>query len=296
MNAMQPQKQLVLVTGATGKQGGAVSRELLANGYPVRAMTRRPESPPARELARLGAEVGAGDLDDAASLRRAADGAWGVFAVQNTWEAGVEREEEQGQRLAQIAREAKVEHYVYSSVGSAHRKTGVPHFENKSRVEAEVRRLAFPSFTILRPVFFMENFASPWFLPALQQGRLEMAIRPETVVQMIAVQDIGKYGLWAFERQAELNGREVDIAGDEHTMPQVADILGRAMGKKLKFVQTPIEEVRKFSDDYAIMLEWFDRVGYDADIEAIAQESGIRPTRLAEWAATIQWAPEAMAR
>ena len=111
--------RVVLVTGATGSQGGAVARELLAKGWKVRALTRKPDSDGAKALAKLGAEVVTGDLDDAASLQRALTGAWGVWAVQNTWEAGVEKEEDQGKRLAKLAREVGVRHFVYSSVGSA---------------------------------------------------------------------------------------------------------------------------------------------------------------------------------
>jgi uncharacterized protein YbjT (DUF2867 family) len=288
-------KDLILITGATGKQGGAVGHELLAKGHKVRAMTRRPDSPEAKALAKLGAEVVRGDLDDAASLERAVAGAWGVFGIQNTWEAGVEREEEQGLRLAEVARKGGVQHYVYSSVGSAHLETGIPHFDNKARVEEKVRSLGFPSYTILRPVFFMDNFASPWFLPALQQGQLMMGVKPETVLQMIAVRDIGKYGLWAFEQHAKLNRREVDLAGDQLTLPAAASVLGRALGREVKFVQVPIEEARKFSEDWATMLEWFDRVGYSADIQGTAKESGIRPTTLADWAGSFQWAAAAPA-
>jgi uncharacterized protein YbjT (DUF2867 family) len=279
----------VLVTGATGKQGGEVARELLARGYRVHAMTRKPEAEKAQELARLGAEIVQGDLDDQASIARALRGAWGTFAVQNTWEAGVEKEEAQGKSFAKAARDAGVQHFVYTSVASAHRKTGIPHFENKWRIEETVRALRFPSSVVIRPVFFMENFLSPGFKPGIDAGKLMMAIRPDTVLQMIAVQDIGKYGRWAFDEHAKLNGRAIDIAGDAHTMPEAALILSKAVGKPVEFVQQPIAEVRKFSEDYAIMLEWFDRVGYDADIEGTARESGIRPTSLAQWAAAAGW-------
>lgn len=282
-------EHLILVTGATGHQGGAVARELLASGHRVRAMTRHPDSPAALEVARLGAELVTGDFDDAASLERAVAGAWGVFSVQNTWEVGVEREEVQGKRFAEVARRGGIQHFVYTSVASAHRKSGIPHFENKSRIEDTVRALGFPSHTILRPVFFMENLTSPNFLPAIQQGHLAISIRPDTVLQMIAVRDIGKYGLLAFERSTEMNRREIDIAGDQHTMPQVAEILGRAIGKPLAFVQPPIEEVRKMSPDFAAMLEWFDRVGYDVDIPSNARMSGIPPTSLSDWAASVHW-------
>ena len=287
---MQAGNDLILVTGATGHQGGAVARELLAKGHKVRAMTRKPDSPAAKDLAQRGAEIVAGDLNDSASLERAVSGAWGAFAVQNTWEAGVEGEEEQGKRFAKIARDKGVKHLVYTSVASAHRQTGIPHFENKHRIEETVRGLGFPSHVIIRPVFFMENLLGPWFLPSIQQGQLLVGIKPNTVLQMIAVADIGKYGARAFERHDELNRREIDIAGDQLTMPETARILTEASRQKVEFVQAPIEEVRKGSADFAAMLEWFDRVGYNVDIEGIAKESGIRPTRFTEWAQAQQWA------
>ncbi len=286
---MATEERIILVTGATGQQGGATARELLARGHRVRILTRKPEGEKARALAAQGAEVVKGDFDNRASLERAFEGAWGVFAVQNTWEAGVEREEEQGKRVAKLAREAGVKHFVYTSVGSAHRKTGIPHFDNKWRIEETVRRAGFPSYTIVRPVFFMDNFVSQWFRPALRDGKLVTGIRPDTVLQMIAVRDIGKYTLRAFEKHEEMNGLEVDLAGDEHTMPQTAAILSKALGRPVEFVRTPIEEVRKWSEDYGTMLEWFDRVGYNADIGGLEKRFGIRPTKLAEWAASVRW-------
>lgn len=282
-------KDVILVTGATGKQGGAVARELLARGHAVRTMTRKPESEGAQAMGKLGAKIVPGDLDDPGSLARALDGAWGVFAVQNTWEAGVEGEESQGKRIAELAKKAGVQHYVYTSVGSAHRKTGIPHFDNKWRVEETVRGLRFPSYVILRPVFFMENFLSPWFKPGIDQGKLMIGIGPTTVLQMIAVRDIGKFGLQAFERHAELNGRAIDLAGDQRTMPDTVQVLSKATGTKIIFEQVPIAEVRKSSEDYALMLEWFDRVGYDVNISALEKQYGIKLLKLAEWATMQTW-------
>lgn len=286
---MNSKQDLVLVTGATGKQGGATARELLAKGARVRAMTRKPDGPEAQELRRLGAEVVAGDFDDDASLKRALQGAWGTFSVQNTWEVGVEREEEQGHRFAKLAKEAGIQHFVYTSVGSAHRATGIPHFENKRRIEQTVESLGFPSWVVLRPVFFMENLTSPWFLPSIQQGQLAVGMDPKTPLQMIAVRDIGKYGAWAFEQHAKLNGRSIDLAGDAHTMPETAKIIAAAAQYPVEFVRVPIEQVRQFSADFATMLEWFDAVGYDADIAKTSKESGIAPTTLEEWAKTAPW-------
>src|SRR5437762_8525371 len=168
--------KLVLITGATGNQGGATLRHLAQRGgFKLRALTRKPEGDAAKACTALGAEVVVGDLDDAASLERALAGAWGVYSVQNTWEAGVEREEAQGKRLAKLARVAGVEHFVYSSVGSAHKRTGIPHFDNKWRIEETVRGLRFPSHVILRPVFFMENLVAPY---SLQGSTLAWALGP----------------------------------------------------------------------------------------------------------------------
>jgi len=271
----------ILVTGATGKQGGALINELIGKEWNLRAMTRRTDGDAAKALRAAGVEVVYGDLDDPASLRAALDGAWGVFGVQNTWEAGVEREEEQGKRLAELAEGAGVQHYVYASVGSAHRNTGIPHFDNKWRVEETVRSLKFPSYVIYRPVFFMENLTTPWFLNG---DTIYSALESTTVLQMIAVADIGKYAARTFTDAERLNGRAFDIAGDAKTMPETAGILGRALGRTIKYVQIPLDEVRKGSEDFALMLDWFNKVGYDADIDGMAREFGIPPTRLEEWA------------
>src|SRR3990170_4436131 len=211
-------ERTVLITGATGKQGGATAGALAGKGFRLRAMTRKPESEAAQALAKAGVEIVKGDLDDAASLGKALEGAWGVFAVQNTWEAGVEKEEEQGKRIAEVARKKGVQHYVYSSVGSAHRKTGIPHFDNKWRVEETVRRLKFPSHVIIRPVFFMENLTSPWFLNG---DAIYTAMRPDLKLQMICVDDIGKYVARGFTNADKLNRREVDLASDAATMEDV---------------------------------------------------------------------------
>jgi uncharacterized protein YbjT (DUF2867 family) len=209
--------------------------------------------------------------------------------LQNTWEAGVDGEEEQGLRLADLARKADVQHYVYASVASADRGTGIPHFENKFRVEERVRSLRFPSHVVVRPVFFMENLLGPFLKPAIDQDRLEMAIKPTTSLQMIAVRDIGQYGALAFDLHNELNGDAIDIAGDELTMPEVAAVLSTVRGKGVHFVSPPIEQVRAMSEDYALMLEWFDEVGYDVDIAANAARFGVEPTRFVDWARRADW-------
>lgn len=277
-------KDLILVTGATGNQGGATIRHLAKEGrFALRAMTRKPDSDKAKALKALGVEVVTGDLDDAKSLENALSGAWGVYAVQNTWEAGVEKEEEQGKRIAKVARERGVQHYVYASVGSAHKATGIPHFDNKFRVEQVVKGLGFPSYTIVRPVFFMENLTSAWFLNG---DNLVTALAPTTKLQMIAADDTGRFGATAFLDAKKHANAEVDVAGDAITMVEAAEAVSSIVGRPITYQQIPIDAVRKNSEDMALMLEWFDKVGYSADIASLEKTWGIRPLTVAEWVKT----------
>ena len=274
-------ERTILITGVTGHQGGAVAQALQGSGFHLRGLTRTPNGERAAALTHQGTEIVKGDLNDDATLRSALAGAWGVFSVQNSWEAGLEREEAQGKRLATLAREAGVEHFVYTSVGSANKQTGIPHFDSKWHIEETVRALDFPSHVILRPVFFMENLLAPY---SLQGSTLAAALGPDTKLQMIAVNDIGWFGARAFIDAAALNRREIDIAGDIRTMPESAEILTEALARPVTFAQTPIEQVRQFSNDMALMFEWFERVGYSADIAGLEREFGRTLTKLPGWA------------
>ncbi len=255
----------VLVTGATGKQGGAVAHYLLKYGWKVRALTRSPEKVEAMILQSGGARIIKGDLDDPASLRTALSGVYGVFSVQNSWEHGVEKEVKQGMTIADESKRANVAHFIYSSVGSAHRNTGIPHFESKWKIEKYVRSTGLRT-TILRPAFFMENLLASDTLSSIVNGILSLGLDPEKPLQMIAVDDIGAFAALAFEDPDEYIGKDIDIAGDELTGLRMAEILGRVMERGIIYKQTPIEQIRAFSDDYAKMVEWFNAKGYIAGI------------------------------
>jgi uncharacterized protein YbjT (DUF2867 family) len=259
---------LIVVTGATGQQGGATARHLLAQGWRVRGMTRDPQSAAARALAAAGAEVVAGNMDDRSSLDRAFQGAYGVFSVQNFWLPGVgaEGEVRQGMAVAHAARAAGVRHFVYTSVGGAERKTGLSHFDSKWQIEETVRSLGLPA-TILRPVFFMENLASPMMGP--RDGVLANALKATTSLQMIAVDDIGAFAAMAFARPDEFIGQALELAGDALTMPQVAASLARATGQPVTFVELSVAQVAAFSKETADMMAWFNEHGYRADIAGL---------------------------
>ena len=151
---MATQSKVILVTGATGQQGGAVATALLTKGQKIRVMSRTPEK--AAALAQAGAEVVKGNLTNASELQAALRGVHGVFAMSTPFEAGMDQEVRQGIMMADAAKQAGIAHYVYTSVGSAHRNTGIPHFETKWKVEQHIRQIGLP-VTILRPVWLWQH-------------------------------------------------------------------------------------------------------------------------------------------
>ncbi|MBU6483107.1 MAG: NmrA/HSCARG family protein [Nitrospirae bacterium] len=227
---MATQSKLILVTGATGQQGGAVATALLAKGQKVRVMSRTPEK--ASALAKAGAEVVKGNLTNPSDLQAALRGVQGVFAMSTPFEAGMEAEVRQGIMLADAAKQAGITHYVYTSVGSAHRNTGIPHFESKWKVEQHIRQIGLPA-TILRPVWFMENFTT--FAKPSAQGVLMLPMKPARKLAMVALKDIGAFGAAAFLRPNDFLGQAIDLAGDDLTMSEAAALLTKAMADRSAF-------------------------------------------------------------
>jgi uncharacterized protein YbjT (DUF2867 family) len=167
---------IVLVTKATGRQGGSVAHQMLAQGWKLRALSRDPAGAAAKAVADQGVEVVRGDLEDPASLEAAIRGVYGVYSVQDFWAVGVKREVRQGKNLADAARKAGVAHFVYSSAGGAERNSGVDHFESKWEVEKHIRKLGLPA-TVLRPVAFMENYYIDQVEVGILKGKLMDPIR-----------------------------------------------------------------------------------------------------------------------
>ena len=262
----------IFVAGATGQQGGAVARHLLKHpGFTVRALTRDSAKASARALAQAGAQLVQGDLDDPASFERALDGAYGVFSVQNALEAGYDREVQQGKKLADAAKAAGVQHFVYSSVVSADRDTGIPHFESKWEIEQHIHQIELP-FTVLRPAFFMQNWHNYLREPILH-GTLPLPLSPQTPLQQISVEDIGAFAARAFEAPSKWLGKTVDLAGDEVTMIRMADLLTRAVGQRVSYVQIPWDQFRQNAgEEMTRMYRWFEDVGYHVDIAAVRRE------------------------
>jgi uncharacterized protein YbjT (DUF2867 family) len=264
--------KLILVTGATGQQGGAVARHVLKQpGFAVRALTRDSAKAAAEDLAEAGAEVYEGDLDNPASIRRALEGAWGVFSVQNFMEAGYEGEIRQGKAVAEAAKAAGVQHIVYSSVVSADQQTGLPHFESKWQIEQDVTHSGL-SYTILRPAFFMQNWYNYMREPILN-GTLALPLNQQTRLQQISIEDIGAIAAKAFQNSTKYSGRTIELAGEELTMQRVVETLSRVLARNVKYVQVDWDQFRQSAgEEMTKMYRWFNDVGYHVEIAALRKE------------------------
>jgi uncharacterized protein YbjT (DUF2867 family) len=285
---MSGEQRLVVVAGATGRQGGAVARQLLSQGqWRVRGLTRDPARLQARALADMGAEMVRADMEDRASLDRALEGAYGAFSMQNFWEAGYDAEVRQGRNLADAAAAAGVQHLIYNSVGGADRNTGIPHFESKWQVEQHLRTLGVPH-TVFRPVFFMENFNTSSHRDAILDGRLAFGLQPTTKLQMIAVDDIGAFVATAFASRETFLSRGIEIAGDELTLPEVAEHFAAVLGRRVEYVPRSLDDVRQENPEWAIMLEWFETRGYKANVEELRRmHPGLMP--FTQWLERSDW-------
>lgn len=284
-------KRRVLVTGATGTQGSEVVRALREHGHDVIALTRDANSDRAGTLKARGATVVAGDFADSDSLIRAADGVDTVFIMSTPFEAGTDAETQQGVTAINAAKTAGVGHVVFSSVGDANKNTGIPHFESKFKIEQHLSASGLP-FTIMAPVFFMDNILGPW--GGLSADKLTAALPAGRKLQQIASSNIGDFAASLIDRRDSVFGKRFDIAGDELATDDIAAILTRVAGRNIAYEAFPADALRAQSEDLALMYEWFDRVGYSADIDALRTDFPEVPwLRYEAWATLQDWSGSA---
>jgi uncharacterized protein YbjT (DUF2867 family) len=247
----------IAVIGATGQQGGATAHALLDAGAAVRAVVRDTGRPAAKELHERGAQLVTADLDRSETLTAAFDGADAVFAMTTfAGQNGTDGEVEHGRAIGDATRAAGVDRIVYSSVGGAERHTGIPHFESKRRVEEYLDGLGLQT-TFVRPVFFMDNFAS-FFSPATEDGELvvRMPLPAGVPLQLVAVRDVGRVAAAALLHPDRVPGGAVEIAGDELTGEQIAALFGNAEGRDARYEALPLDALADDPDSQA-MFAWF---------------------------------------
>jgi len=281
----------VVVTGATGQQGAAVTRALLAHGHPVRALVRATASPAALALQRAGVELAVGNLEDPASLDRALAGADALFGVTTPFEC-LSAEADKGIALVEAARRANLAHMVYTSACDADRHTGIPSFESKLRVEQHLRASGVP-FTLVAPVYFMENLRTPFSLAHLREGEYARWMPLDRKLQLITVEDIGRFCARVFEQREAFLGRRIDLAGDSLDGWETAAVLSRVLRREIRPVALPLASFPahdELSRNTATLLAWLADTGFSADIEGLRRQYPETDWRtLEQWAAVQGW-------
>lgn len=261
------QKPVILVSGVTGRQGGAVAQALLKSRFSIRGLTRNPDSQRAKKISALGIELVKGDFSDTESLRQAMTGVYGVFSVQNFWEHGYEAEVQQGKNLIDAAVAANVEHFIFSSVASANHNTGIPHFDSKYETEQYLAAARIP-FTIFRPVAFMDNWE--YSKEKILSGTLSSPFSESARLQQIAVKDIGRFVALAFEKPEDWLGVSFDIAGEEYTLKEVVNLFSRITGSPVIYQNIPWDAFEENSGtEMAIMDRWIENTGYQVNINLV---------------------------
>ena len=288
---MDHSDRVVVVTGATGRQGGAVARRLLSEGWRVRALTRRPESRRARGLAAFGADVVGADMAVRETLSRAFRDAYGVFSVQNPMTSGVEGEIQQGRNVADAARESGVRHLVYGSAGTGQRGTGIGSWESKLAVQDHMHGLGLP-LTVLRPVAFMELMTDRGFFPPVStwhlMPKLMGADRP---VWWIGVEDLAAIAACAFADPDRFIGSDLPLATDIRSIAECRKIWREVTGRRPRSVPMPQWLFERFvGTDLTTMWRWLRTADIDVDP---AQTRAILPTASAvrEWLVHHRGAP-----
>lgn len=270
----------ILVSGATGLQGGAVALALLERGATVRALTRDPGSEPAGALVAAGADVVAGDFDDPSSLEAAAAGADAVFVMGTPFGTDPETEVRQASELIDAAERAGVGHIAYSSVASALEDTGIPHFDSKAEIEHHLSEVAVPH-TVIAPVAFLAEIDEG----SLEQNALP-AFAPRSVpLQQVAVEDLGAFAALVLTQPDRFAGARIEIASLEASAAEVAAAATRRLGRTIEPHEVPLDVVREQGgEDFVRMVEFFAAGGYSVDIPALhAAYPEIAWTGLEEW-------------
>jgi uncharacterized protein YbjT (DUF2867 family) len=254
----------VLVLGATGGQGGAVACALLARGVRVRALVRRPDQPSVRRLTERGVEAVVGSLDDRGALAAAMRGVAGVFALTTPFEAGVDAEVAQGRAIVAAAVDEQVPHLVFSSVAGADQHSGVPHFESKAVIEAQLAETGLP-YTITAPTYFFDNALGG--MDRLRAGILDLPLPSDRPLQQLARPDLGAFVAKVLNDPKPYVGQRIELAGDAVTPAQMAELLSAALGRPVRHEHTPVESIG--NPDMHAMWTFLNGPGYRVDLEAL---------------------------
>lgn len=249
---MSPPKK-IFVTGVTGNQGGSVLRDLLNNGFYVKALVRNPAA--AKFAANDRLEIIKGDLNDPASYQDHLQNVDGVFCILS-YDYGIDKEIKQGIALIDVSRQNNVKHFLYSSVIGCDLHTGIPHWESKFKIETYLKSAGM-NYTVIRPPSFFENLLLPQVRKRIIKGKLVLPTRKHKTQQFSSAEDVGKVALIIFSNPEEYNARIIHFAAEQMHGEEIATRLSNVMGKQIKFQQLPALITRlALGRDLAKMFRW----------------------------------------
>lgn len=304
-------KKIIAIVGATGAQGGSLAKAILSDKnseFSVRALTRDPASDKAKELAAMGAEVVAGDIDDPQNLKQFLEGAYGAFLVTFFWaHFSPEKEMEEARRMAEAAKEAGLKHVIWSTLEDTRQwvpldddrmptlqgKYKVPHFDAKGESDKFFRDEGVPT-TFLRASFYWDNFIHFGSGPKKgPDGKLYLTFPlDDKKMAGIAAEDIGKCAYGIFKKGDEVIGKTVGVAGEQLTGKEMSTALSKALGQEVIYNNVTPETFRSFgfpgADDLGNMFQFyrdFDNVCNDVRDVAFSKELNPELKNFERWLA-----------
>lgn len=295
------EKRIVTVFGSTGAQGGSIVRALLdQNHWQVRAVTRNAGSQASRRLAEAGCAIAEADLNAPATVREALQGAYGVFAVTNFWDPATRMGEfEQGRNLVLAAKDAEIQHFIWSTLPDYHALSGgkyaVPHFTGKARVDREVTLAGFHHHTFVEAPFYFQNFLTVHAPRKNPKGRdlwRYPADKEKCRFPCGDITELGTIVAAAFNRPERVgSGEYLALASDYLSWQDLVDILN-AQGHRLDYERVSAEEYDRFfssaSEFRQMMAFWEENHYFGPDgPQKIARANGLIKSHLtpfAEWA------------
>lgn len=282
-------KMHIMVTGATGHQGGAVLNALRGSGHKLFGLTRHLESEKVKTLEKRGVTMVQGDFHNPDSLKKAFQNMDSVFLVSTHFETGVAIETVNAVNAIDAACDEGVTHLLFSSVANANKRTGVPHFDSKWRVEEYLKDTGI-NYTIVAPAYFYENMQSPFILPDLRENTLTLPLPTDVSLPCISLKSIGSFNAMVLLQKERFLNRRIDIAEDSLTGPMFAEAISSAYGRRINYIVEPMDQMRSMSEDMATMFDWFNRDGYKVDIDALMSEYGeIDWISFSQWATRQDW-------
>ncbi|MBD2430140.1 MULTISPECIES: NmrA/HSCARG family protein [Fischerella] len=294
-NKQQANVGKVLLIGVTGGTGANLVKGFLEQGVNnLRAITRKIDlsRPSLLKMSNAGVELIEANLDDEDSLSPAFADISAVYCHATTADAAKPdpREVERAKRVAQVAKQANIKHFVYNSAGGADRKSGIPHIEQKYKVEQVLKSTGLPT-TMLRACLFMEEFWKQYTRPSILKGVFPFSIQPDKPIHLVTTKDMGRVAAYVIKNPSDYIGQEIELAGDVLTPKQMAAEFSKVQGMTVVHKEVaPWIFLLLLRKDLFDLIQWYRHQGYQADVERLRAEFPGLLTTFGEFLEETNWA------